>query len=91
MTYTTQHHALAGRIGGLVKSSRYPPHELTAKARAAFLSRFLAQVDEAQPGLPEGERQRRARALLKAHMAKLAHRSAKVRRAKAARRSGGAR
>lgn len=80
--------ALRGRIGGLTRASRYPPDQLTSKARATFLARFLAQVDARTPGLPEQERQRRARALLKAHMAKLAHRSAKVRRSKAARRNG---
>ncbi|MDP2725999.1 MAG: hypothetical protein Q8P59_00505 [Dehalococcoidia bacterium] len=88
MVNTREHLAHAGRIGGLTRASRYSPQELTAKARAGFLARFLTQVDANTPGLPENERQRRANALLKAHMSKLAHRSAKVRRQKAQRRNG---
>ena len=72
--------AAAGRIGGHANSSRYSPQELTAPARAGFLGRFLKEVDAASPGLPEVERQRRATALLKAHMGRLAMRSAAARR-----------
>jgi hypothetical protein len=70
--------ALRGRIGGYAKAARYPPSELTAPARTAFLERFLDLVDPDRV-LPEAERRRRADAALKAHMARLAYRSAKAR------------
>ena len=72
--------AAAGKIGGLVKSARYAPQELTGPAREGFRQRFLREVDTISPGLPEPERQRRAEALLKAHMGRLAMKSAKARR-----------
>lgn len=71
-------HALAARIGGLVTSSRYDGRTLTASARLAYLARFIDQVDPDRL-LPEAERHRRASAALKAHMARLALRSAAMR------------
>ena len=71
--------AEAGRIGGLIASARNDPRQLTAEARRAFtVDRFERQVD------PEGvldpqERRRRADAARKAHMLRLAARSAEVR------------
>jgi hypothetical protein len=70
--------ALRGRIGGYTTHSRHDPREITASARAAFLRRFENEVDP-QCTLPEAERERRAVAALKAWMARLAYRSAKVR------------
>ena len=55
--------------------------ELTANARAAFLKRFLDEVDKASPGLPETERLRRAEHLLRAHMKRLALASSRARKA----------
>lgn len=69
----------AGRIGGLTKAGRYDPRTLTSPAREGFLRRFLTEVDAASPGLPEPERQRRAQALLKAHMCRLAMASVRAR------------
>ena len=71
--------ALRGRIGAHVTHSRHEPRELTAPARAAFLTTFEKQVD------PDGvlsldERRRRADHAKKAHFARLAHLSAKARR-----------
>ena len=43
------------------------------------MARFLREVDAFTPGLPEAERQRRARHLLQAHMKRLALNSAKAR------------
>jgi hypothetical protein len=51
----------------------------TAPARAAFDDRFVRQVDP-DGVLPEAERRRRAEALKRAYFAKLALRSAQVRR-----------
>lgn len=59
--------------------ARHDSRELTANARAAFLKRFVDQVDQESPGLPEGERIRRAEHLLRAHMRRLALRSSRSR------------
>lgn len=66
---------LIGRIGGLVKASRYPPTQLTQAARDGFLKRFESK----DTTLSAEEKERRARAGLKAHMMRLARLSAKVR------------
>jgi hypothetical protein len=60
--------------------ARHDSQEITANARAGFLAKFLAQVDEISPGLPEPERIRRAEHLLRAHMKRLALASSKARR-----------
>jgi hypothetical protein len=67
-----------GRIGGLVRSSRYPREQLTIAARLGFDERFRRMVD------PEGvldiaERERRAAAARRAWMLELAQRSALAR------------
>ena len=64
--------ALRGKIGGYAKAARYSPEELTGAARRGFIARFVPQ----EQGLSQEERQRRAQAGLKAHMAKLARLSA---------------
>ena len=73
--------ALRGRIGAFVTHSRHDPKETTAKARAAFLSKFERQVDP-DGVLPEDERQRRVDAAKKTHFSRLAYESAKARRAR---------
>lgn len=70
----------AGRIGGLVRSSRYSPDELTKAAHAGFKAKFEREVDP-ELTLSDEERQRRAGARKKAYMADLARRSAAVRAA----------
>jgi 4'-phosphopantetheinyl transferase EntD len=75
--------ALRGRIGAHVTHAGHDPHEITAKARAAFRESFEALVDP-DGSLPPEERARRAEHLRKAHLARLALRSAEVRRNKAA-------
>lgn len=74
----------SGRIGAAVQQSRHDPREYTQNARQAFLSRFWPD----DPMLPPEEAERRAKAGLKAHMLRLALRSAQVRRARAGRRNG---
>ena len=69
----------AGRIGGLTKAARHSPSELTGPAQAGFLRRFRVEVDP-EGILPEAERERRANAALRAHMARLAMASAEARR-----------
>lgn len=70
--------AVAGRIGGLTTASKHDPLTYTSRARAVFLASFVAEVD---PGgvLPPAERDRRAIAARRAHMVRLAHRSAQAR------------
>ena len=55
----------------------------TAPARRAWLARFEAQVDPDGHLTPE-DRAQRARSLMRAHMARLALRSAQARRRRAA-------
>lgn len=62
----TQRQIIAS-LGGLTTRARHDPKEYTAKARAAFMGRWLKEVNERTPGLPEAERHKRAEALKKAH------------------------
>jgi hypothetical protein len=73
--------ALRGRIGAYRQHARNDTRETIRAGRAAFLNRFLREVDP-DLLLPEEERQRRAQHALKAHMADLARRSAQVRRSR---------
>jgi len=81
---TPQQRSLVSAIGAHALHSKYDSRELTANARAKFLASFLDQVDAATPGLPESERLRRAEHLFRAHMARLALKSAKARAARKA-------
>ena len=67
------------RIGGLALAASHNSKAYTRNARAAFLSKFEAQVDP-DGILPLAERQRRATAARRLHFARLAYRSAVVRR-----------
>jgi predicted ATPase len=64
--------------------ARHDSREITANARTGFLTKFLREVDDASPGLPEAERLRRAEHLLRAHMKRLALASSRARSKKAA-------
>lgn len=70
--------AAIGRLGGLAKSARHDCREATAPARAGLRAKFLAEADPAGT-LCATERERRATALMRLHMARLALRSAQVR------------
>jgi hypothetical protein len=74
--------ALRGRIGAHLLDARYDSRELTANARAAFLSGFERAVDP-DGRLPVDERRRRAAHLRAAHFARLARLSALARRRRA--------
>jgi hypothetical protein len=67
------------RIGGLARSARYDGREVTSAARRGFMARFEDEVDPDRR-LPPDERARRAQAAMRAHMARLALRSARSRR-----------
>lgn|GEM_PF-1489604 len=59
---------MQGRIGASVVYARHDSRELTKAARAAFLARFLDEVDPDRT-LPEAERARRAEHARRAYMA----------------------
>lgn len=79
--------SLPGRMGAYVVHARYDPRQTTAPARAAFLRRFLDEVD---PGrvLPEPERLRRAVAARKAYFTRLAYLASRSRHRRRLRRQG---
>jgi hypothetical protein len=64
------------RVGGLTVQARYGG-AVAARARQGLRDKFLRQVD---PDLPAEERERRADLLFRAHMLRLAERSAAARR-----------
>jgi hypothetical protein len=68
-------HKAIGRIGGLTRASMYDGAEMTAPARNAAFERFVLQVDPNRE-LSDEERQRRAIAAQRAHMSKIALKSA---------------
>ncbi len=70
---------LRASIAGHTAHAKHDSHLLTAPARAAFLNKFLDQVDPERI-LPEEERNRRAEHARKAYFSKLALQSARARR-----------
>lgn len=79
---TPEARSLRARIGAHSLHSKYDSRELTAKGRAAFLARFLDEVDPKR-SLPEAERLRRAEHAKSAYMTRLALASARARRKRA--------
>lgn len=69
----------SARIGAFTLHSRYDTKVISKPGRDAFLARFEREVDP-DGILPEAERKRRADYALKAHMTRLALRSAQARR-----------
>lgn len=78
---TPSERSLRARIGGFALAAQRNPRDYTAAARKAFLAKFEKDVDP-QGLLPENERRRRADAARKAYFARLALKSAQVRRKK---------
>ena len=62
-------------MGGFILHARYDSHEITGPARKVFLDRFEREADPTGV-LTAEERGQRAYQLLRAHMARLAYRSA---------------
>ena len=81
LSLSPEQRSLIGRIGGFALHSKYDSKEITRAARTAFLAKWAREVDP-DGVLPEVERNRRAESALKAHMARLALKSAKARRAR---------
>lgn len=79
LSLSPEQRSLRASIAAHAMHARNDGHEITAAARAGFLARFLREVDERTPGLPEAERLRRAEHLMRAHMARLALKSSRAR------------
>lgn len=86
MSLSPSERSQRARIAAYIKHAKHDARESTAPARAAFAERFINEVDP-DGILPEPERLRRAEAARRAHMARLAFKSA---RARAARKGGDA-
>jgi hypothetical protein len=75
----SNHHQLAGRIGGLTRAARGTNEQHRKdRAKAGFMARFYAQIPAEITD--EAERTRRAVLLMRAHMAGIAKKSADIRR-----------
>lgn len=84
---TPAERSLRGRMGAYVVHARYDPRQTTAPARAAFLKRFLDEVDPDRV-LTEPERLRRAASARKAYFTRLAFLASRRRRQRKSRGQG---
>lgn len=80
--------SLTGRIGAYQLHATHDPRVTSLHGRQTFLASFEQKVDPDNT-LSEAERTRRALAARKAHFARLALKSAQVRRQRKERRNGG--
>ena len=87
-TLSPAERSLRASIGGHAMHAKNDSRKTSAPARAAAEKRFLDQVDPDRV-LPEAERLRRAESARKAHFTRMAYKSARSRRLKAAARKGG--
>lgn len=78
---------LRARLGGLAVHVKHDSHAIAKRARDGFLARFEREVDPEQRLRPH-ERRQKALLARRAHMTRLAMRSAKVRRRRAAKDPG---
>lgn len=76
-------YAAKGRLGAHATHARHDSRAITAPARLGFLAKFEREVDP-DGTLDPAERAKRAEHARKLHMARLALKSAEVRRAKKA-------
>lgn len=70
-----------GRIAALTRWAKEDPQANAQRGQAGLLKKFMREVDPDNE-LPENERVIRAQRLLRAHMVRLAARSAEARRTK---------
>lgn len=61
------------RLAALSRWAKEEPTANAKRAQAGLWARFLREVDAHEPGLPELERHRRAKALQRAHMTRVSH------------------
>jgi hypothetical protein len=80
---TPEQRSRRARIGAYAQHAKHDVRDTTRAGLEAASARFLDEVDP-EHVLPEAERQRRAAAARRAHMLKLAWRSAEVRRQRSA-------
>jgi hypothetical protein len=78
LSLSKEQRSLAASAAGLTRWSRHDPKVELVPVRQAWLRTFEDQVDPERE-LPKDERERRAYAALRAHMATLALRSSKAR------------
>ena len=71
--------SMRARLAAHTMHARHDSREVTANARRAFVERFEHEGDP-DGVLPAAERQRRAEHAMRAHMTRLALRSARARR-----------
>ena len=83
---TAEQISLRAKIAANTRWSREDPAANAQRGQAGLRARFDREVREAEPGLSEAEYARRAESARKAHMARLALASSRVR----ARKGGGA-
>jgi hypothetical protein len=81
---TRQQRQLRGRVGGLLMHARNGADANLPGARAAFMRRFLDEVDPDRT-LPEAERERRADMARRGYFTQLAYRSSLARSRRAER------
>jgi len=79
LSLSPEQRSLRASLAAHAMHAKNDSREITANARAAFLKRFLDEVDTATPGLPEVERLRRAEHLFRAHMKRLSLASSRAR------------
>jgi len=78
---TPEDRSLRARAAAFSMHSQHDSRETTARGRAAFLAKFLDEVDPDRT-LPEDERNRRAEHARSAYFARLSYKSARARRQK---------
>jgi hypothetical protein len=83
LSLSPEQRRLRAQAAAYERWSKEDPREGTKPARAAYIRRFVDQVDPDRI-LPEPERERRAQAALKAHMARMALASSRARAKRAA-------
>lgn len=79
MALTAQERSTRARIAAYTRSALYDARDLTQAARDGFLAKFEREADP-EGKLDPAERERRALALRRAHMSRLALKSAQARR-----------
>lgn len=78
MPLTPEQRSQRARIAAFTRWSKEDPVAAAARGQAGLLRKFESQVDPDRT-LPEAERLRRAECARRAHMQRLAYRSAKAR------------
>jgi hypothetical protein len=81
MALSAEQRRIRAQIAAHTRWARQDPREAMPKVRAGVEKHFLDEVDPDRR-LPEAERQRRARAAMRAHMKRLALASSKARAAR---------